>query len=37
MAKTLRSPKSSYPTAIKVLYVDKANKRLQICKALEED
>jgi len=37
MAETLRPPKSGYPTAIEVLHVDKANKRLQICKALMGD
>lgn len=37
MAVTLRSPGSVRPTVIEVLHVDKANKRLQVCKALEED
>jgi cellulose synthase/poly-beta-1,6-N-acetylglucosamine synthase-like glycosyltransferase len=37
MAETLRSPGSGHPTIIEVLHVDKANKRLQVCKALEED
>ncbi|KAK0631642.1 nucleotide-diphospho-sugar transferase [Immersiella caudata] len=37
MAETLRSSGSGHPTAIEVLHVDKANKRLQVCKALEED
>ncbi|KAK1752560.1 glycosyltransferase like family 2-domain-containing protein [Echria macrotheca] len=38
MAETLRSPKGeNHPTTIEVLHVDKANKRLQVCKALEED
>jgi len=37
MADSLRSHGSSHPTAIEVLHVDKANKRLQVCKALEED
>lgn len=32
---TLSSPNST--TVIEVLHVDKANKRLQVCKALEED
>ncbi|KAK1754151.1 nucleotide-diphospho-sugar transferase [Echria macrotheca] len=37
MVETLRPPKSDYPTEIEVLHIDKANKRLQICKALRED
>lgn len=39
VAATLRrSPAGcARPTAIEVLHVDKANKRLQVCKALEED
>ena len=37
MVATLRSPSSTHPTAVEVLHVDKANKRLQVCKALEED
>ena len=36
MAKGLRSPGSGNPV-IEVLHVDKANKRVQVCKALEED
>lgn len=35
VAATLQMPDS--PVAIEVLRVDKANKRLQVCKALEED
>jgi hypothetical protein len=37
MSKTLRSPGSNHPTEIEVLHVDKANKRLQVCRALEDD
>jgi len=37
MAETLRLPKSDYPTAIEVLHIGKANKRVQICKALRRD
>ncbi|KAK4243088.1 Hyaluronan synthase [Corynascus novoguineensis] len=37
VATTLRMPNSTSPVEIDVLHVDKANKRLQVCKALEED
>lgn len=37
MVADLRSPPATYDTKIEVLHVDKANKRLQVCKALEED
>ncbi|KAM7208997.1 Hyaluronan synthase [Naviculisporaceae sp. PSN 640] len=37
MVADLRSPPATYDTEIEVLHVDKANKRLQVCKALEED
>ncbi|KAL2165876.1 hypothetical protein VTG60DRAFT_3690 [Thermothelomyces hinnuleus] len=34
---TLRMPDVTSPVEIDVLHVDKANKRLQVCKALEDD
>ncbi|KXX72955.1 Hyaluronan synthase [Madurella mycetomatis] len=34
---TLRAPVGASPTEVDVLHVDKANKRLQVCKALEDD
>ena len=34
---TLKGPEGAHPTEIEVLHVDKANKRLQVCKALEGD
>ncbi|EGS17012.1 polysaccharide synthase-like protein [Thermochaetoides thermophila DSM 1495] len=37
VASTLRVPKCDPPIEIEVLHVDKANKRLQVCKALEDD
>jgi cellulose synthase/poly-beta-1,6-N-acetylglucosamine synthase-like glycosyltransferase len=37
VAATLRGPACPPPTEIDVLHVDKANKRLQLCKALEDD
>ncbi|KAK4136838.1 glycosyltransferase family 2 protein [Trichocladium antarcticum] len=37
VAATLRVPNDAAPIEIDVLHVDKANKRLQVCKALEED
>ncbi|KAL2198899.1 glycosyltransferase family 2 protein [Corynascus similis CBS 632.67] len=37
VAATLRMPDSASPVEIDVLHVDKANKRLQVCKALEDD
>jgi hypothetical protein len=37
VATTLRIPDAASPIVINVLYVDKANKRLQVCKALEDD
>jgi hypothetical protein len=37
MASTLRSPDGAQVTEIEVLQVDKANKRLQVCRALEDD
>lgn len=37
VAATLRMPICAPPIEIDVLHVDKANKRLQVCKALEED
>lgn len=36
MAAKLRSPDGAHTTQIEVLHVDKANKRLQVCKALED-
>ncbi|KAK4667621.1 hypothetical protein QC763_0059230 [Podospora pseudopauciseta] len=33
----LRGVSSTHPTVIEVLHVDKANKRLQVCRALEGD
>ncbi|KAL2257368.1 hypothetical protein VTK26DRAFT_264 [Humicola hyalothermophila] len=35
VATSLRMPNHTSPVAIEVLYVDKANKRLQVCEALE--
>ena len=37
VAATLRMPDPAAPVEIEVLHVDKANKRLQVCKALEDD
>ncbi|KAK4129656.1 glycosyltransferase family 2 protein [Parathielavia appendiculata] len=37
VAATLRMPDAVSPVEIDVLHVDKANKRLQVCKALEDD
>ncbi|KAK3393818.1 nucleotide-diphospho-sugar transferase [Podospora didyma] len=37
VAATLRCPHDPHATIVEVLHVDKANKRLQVCKALEED
>ncbi|KAK4144782.1 glycosyltransferase [Dichotomopilus funicola] len=37
VASTLRMPDATSPVKIDVLHVDKANKRLQVCKALEDD
>jgi cellulose synthase/poly-beta-1,6-N-acetylglucosamine synthase-like glycosyltransferase len=37
VAATLRMPDSAAPVDIEVLHVDKANKRLQVCKALEDE
>ncbi|KAL2270828.1 hypothetical protein VTJ83DRAFT_199 [Remersonia thermophila] len=37
VAATLRMPSAASPVEIEVLQVDKANKRLQVCKALEGD
>ncbi|KAK3938919.1 Hyaluronan synthase [Diplogelasinospora grovesii] len=37
VAAKLRSPDRKSPTVIEVLHVDKANKRLQVCRALEDD
>ncbi|KAK4658438.1 Type 2 glycosyltransferase [Podospora pseudocomata] len=36
-ASALRGVNSTHPTVIEVLHVDKANKRLQVCRALEGD
>ncbi|KAK3955747.1 nucleotide-diphospho-sugar transferase [Pseudoneurospora amorphoporcata] len=37
MAATLKKPACDHPIKIEVLHVDKANKRLQVCKALEDN